>query len=82
MSVIEPDGEIIHSGGKVVKNVAGYDLHRLYIGSFGTLGPIATITFKLRPLPEARGIVVLQPRRRGRGRAMIADAWPARPGRP
>ena len=41
--------------------MAGYDLHRLYTGSFGTLGPIATITFKLRPIPEARRIVVLHP---------------------
>ncbi len=61
MSMIEPDGELIHSGGKVVKNVAGYDLHKLYIGSFGTLGPIATVTFKLRPVPEARGVVMLHP---------------------
>lgn len=61
MSVIEPDGAVIRSGGKVVKNVAGYDLHKLYIGSFGTLGPIATVTLKLRPLPEARGLVRLAP---------------------
>src|SRR5690606_2702315 len=39
MSMIEPDGGVIKSGGKVVKNVAGYDLHKLFIGSHGTMGP-------------------------------------------
>lgn len=61
MSMIRPDGEVFKSGGRVVKNVAGYDLHKLYIGGFGTLGPIATATFRLRPLPEARGLVLLHP---------------------
>ena len=61
MSMIEQDGVIIRSGGRVVKNVAGYDLHKLYIGSFGTLGPIATVTFKLSPVAEAQGLVVIRP---------------------
>lgn len=47
------DGRLIHSGGKVVKNVAGYDLQKLFIGGQGTLGIIVEATFKLRPLPEA-----------------------------
>lgn len=74
MSMIEPDGGLVRSGGKVVKNVAGYDLHKLYIGSFGTLGPIATVTFKLRPQPEARGMVVLTPRDAVEAEDMIAGA--------
>jgi len=51
------DGRIIKSGGKVVKNVAGYDLAKLFIGSRGTLGVMAEATFKLRPLPEAEAFI-------------------------
>ena len=47
-----PDGTLAKSGGKVVKNVAGYDLNKLYVGSYGTLAVITESTFKLRPLPE------------------------------
>ncbi|HEY7347409.1 MAG TPA: FAD-binding oxidoreductase [Ktedonobacterales bacterium] len=46
------DGTIARSGGKVVKNVAGYDLNKLYIGSLGTLGIIVEANFKLIPRPE------------------------------
>lgn len=47
------DGTIIKAGGKVVKNVAGYDLCKLFIGARHSLGIILEATFKLRPLPEA-----------------------------
>ncbi|MGQ9645456.1 MAG: FAD-binding oxidoreductase [Thermodesulfobacteriota bacterium] len=50
--VVLPSGDIVVSGGKTVKNVSGYDLSKLLIGSFGTLGVICEITFKLLPLPE------------------------------
>jgi FAD/FMN-containing dehydrogenase len=46
------DGRVIKSGGKVVKNVAGYDLHKLFVGSHSELGTILQATFKVRPLPE------------------------------
>lgn len=46
------DGTQSKSGGRVVKNVAGYDMNKLYVGSFGTLAVLTELTFKLRPLPE------------------------------
>ncbi|MBX3748309.1 MAG: FAD-binding oxidoreductase [Verrucomicrobiae bacterium] len=48
------DGTRIRSGGQVVKNVAGYDLHKLFIGSRGSLGTPVRATFRLLPLPAAR----------------------------
>ena len=54
MTIVLADGTIAHSGGKVVKNVAGYDLHKLITGAYGTLGIIAEVTFRLHPLPKHR----------------------------
>ena len=51
MTVVLADGTIARSGGKVVKNVAGYDLHKLMIGAFGTLGILTEITFRLHSIP-------------------------------
>jgi glycolate oxidase subunit GlcD len=54
------DGRSINAGGKVVKNVAGYDLCKLFTGSYGTLALITEVTFKLRPLPaETRTIAAV-----------------------
>ena len=55
LRVVAADGQLIRAGGKVVKNVAGYDLVKLYIGSQGTLGIIVDATLKLRPRPETEG---------------------------
>lgn len=52
MTVVLADGTIAKTGGKVVKNVAGYDLHKLMTGSFGTLGVMTEITFRLHPRDE------------------------------
>lgn len=49
------DGTVVRSGGRVVKNVAGYGLHRLIVGSFGTLGVIVEASFRVQPLPETTG---------------------------
>lgn len=51
MTLVLPDGTIARSGGKVVKNVAGYDLHKLMIGAFGTLAVITEVTFRLHSIP-------------------------------
>jgi glycolate oxidase FAD binding subunit len=51
--VVSPEGDLVRAGGRVVKNVAGYDLVKLYIGALGTLGIIVDATLKLRPRPEA-----------------------------
>jgi FAD/FMN-containing dehydrogenase len=62
MRVALPSGERIHCGGKVIKNVSGYDMSKLFIGSLGTLGIITEVTFKLLPLPATRaGVVGLFP---------------------
>jgi glycolate dehydrogenase FAD-binding subunit len=52
MTVVLADGTIAKTGGKVVKNVAGYDLHKLMTGSFGTLGVIAEVNFRLHPVEQ------------------------------
>lgn len=57
LTVVLADGHIVRSGGKVVKNVAGYDLQKLFVGSRGSLGVIVEATFKLLPLPEAERLV-------------------------
>ncbi len=59
-TVVLPDGTVAHSGGKVVKNVAGYDLGKLLAGSFGTLAVLVEVIFRLHPLPAARGMVVAE----------------------
>lgn len=54
MTVVLPDGEILKLGGKLAKDVAGYDLMSLFVGSEGTLGIITEITLKLIPLPISK----------------------------
>jgi len=52
ISLVRADGERVRGGGKVVKNVAGFDLPKIAVGSLGTLGLIVTATFRLHPIPE------------------------------
>jgi glycolate oxidase FAD binding subunit len=59
ISFVRSDGQIATAGGRVVKNVAGYDLMKLLTGSYGTLGVISQVTFRVYPLPETSGTVVL-----------------------
>ena len=59
ITVVRADGTVAHAGGKVVKNVAGYDLGKLFIGSYGTLGVITEAVFRLHPLPAQRAVVTV-----------------------
>jgi glycolate dehydrogenase FAD-binding subunit len=56
--LVRADGVVARGGGKVVKNVAGFDLPKVACGSFGTLGLVASATFRLHPLPEASATVL------------------------
>jgi glycolate oxidase FAD binding subunit len=57
VSTVNDEGQETKAGGRVVKNVAGYDLGKLHIGALGTLGIITQVTLKVRPLPEAQALV-------------------------
>jgi glycolate oxidase FAD binding subunit len=52
--IVTGDGRFIRSGARTVKNVTGYDLHKLVVGSLGTLGVIVQVALKVRPLPQTR----------------------------
>jgi len=67
ITIVRADGTVARSGGKVVKNVAGYDLGKLFAGSRGTLGLIAQATFRLHPVPARTAYVTA-------GCAAAADA--------
>ena len=57
LRVATPQGELVKSGGRVVKNVVGYDLNKLHVGGFGTAGVIVEATLKVQPLPAAEATV-------------------------
>jgi glycolate oxidase FAD binding subunit len=57
LTAMTADGRVFHSGGRVVKNVAGYDLCKLMVGSLGTLAVVTQVTLKLKPIPESSLLV-------------------------
>ncbi|HEU4751693.1 MAG TPA: FAD-binding oxidoreductase, partial [Armatimonadota bacterium] len=70
--VLGADGQEVRAGGQVVKNVAGYDLPKLYTGSSGTLGLITEVTFKVMPRPPARGHCAVRLRAAGEAENLVA----------
>jgi FAD/FMN-containing dehydrogenase len=62
ITVVRADGVMAKAGGRVVKNVAGYDLCKLFTGSHGTLGVILEVTFRLRPRPRREATLVARSR--------------------
>lgn len=60
LRVVHANGTVVKSGGKVVKNVAGYDLNKLYIGAFGTLGIITEVALKLSPIPTRQAAIAAE----------------------
>jgi glycolate oxidase FAD binding subunit len=61
IAAVDGHGTAFKAGGRVVKNVAGYDFCKLLVGSLGTLAVITQVTLKLRPIPEASGLLVCTP---------------------
>lgn len=59
ISAVNDEGREVKGGGRVVKNVAGYDFMKLFTGSFGTLGIISQVTLKLKPEPEALALMII-----------------------
>ena len=59
ITLVRSDGQVVSAGGRVVKNVAGYDLMKLMSGSYGTLGILAQMTVRLYPLPEASTTLIV-----------------------
>jgi glycolate oxidase FAD binding subunit len=78
ITIVRADGAVARGGGKVVKNVAGFDLPRLYCGALGTLGLVAEVVLRVHPLPEASETVVLEGLDAAATRAIAAEALRAR----
>jgi glycolate oxidase FAD binding subunit len=74
VTLVRADGEVARGGGKVVKNVAGFDLPKVACGSLGTLGLVATASFRLHPLPETTATVLVPGLRSEAVVALVAAA--------
>lgn len=77
LRVVHADGNASKSGGRVVKNVAGYDMHKLHAGAHGTLGVIVEATFKLAPLPAVRRTLAFACTSSDAACAIALAAWDA-----
>jgi glycolate oxidase FAD binding subunit len=74
MRAVTGRGEVIHSGGRILKNVTGLDLCKLFCGSYGTLGVMTEVTLKAMPKPEATGTLVLRGLDVARGVQVLSKA--------
>jgi glycolate oxidase FAD binding subunit len=81
MRVVGADGVLTKSGGRVVKNVTGYDLHKLHVGAFGTLGVILEAHFKVQPRPELSGAALFACTDLESAHRLLLEVWatPLRP---
>lgn len=59
VTLVTGDGRVVRSGGRVVKNVSGFDIHKAAVGAFGSLGVVVSVCFKLWPVPEASATIRL-----------------------
>ena len=75
LAVVLPDGRLIRNGGKVVKNVAGFDLCRLFVGAKNELGIIVEAAFKLQPLPEAEAHLAKCCESLGQAEDLLEKIW-------
>ncbi len=75
--VVHADGTVSKSGGRVVKNVTGYDMHKLYVGSLGTLGVLVEATLKIAPLPHSESTLTIACRSAEQGADLILAAHDA-----
>jgi len=75
LAVVLPDGRLIRNGGKVVKNVAGFDLCRLFVGARDTLGIIVEAAFKLLPLPEEEAYLARPCESLGQAEEVLKKIW-------
>jgi glycolate oxidase FAD binding subunit len=81
MRVVNGSGVVTKSGGRVVKNVTGYDLHKLHVGAFGSLGVILEAHFKVQPRPELSGAVMFGAADAEAAHRLLLEVWssPLRP---
>ena len=75
VAVAQADGALAKSGGRVVKNVSGYDLHRLHTGALGAYGVIVEASFKLAPLPASTCTVAVRCAQLAQAEALAFDLW-------
>ena len=78
LTVAQVDGTLATSGGRVVKNVTGYDLHRLHTGALGALGVIVSASFKVSPLPEATATLAVRCANLASAEQLAFDVWDRR----